>query len=112
MCKSLPVNRRTVLHVIRDEDRVGGFGIYHQFEDVEQLAGVSSAEAEHGSGFFQFYFPFLQHGVRGDGALQQFQRFGDLAQLAHLGHSVLVQLIGQVHQPVMPESMVSAILCK
>ena len=75
----LIVSKRVLLkafghHVIRDKDRVGGFGIYHQFEDVEQLAGVSSAEAEHGSGFFQFYFPFLQHGVRGDGALQQFQQ--------------------------------------
>ena len=75
----LVVSKRVLLkafghHVIRDEDRVCGFGVYHQLEDVEQLAGVSSAEAEHGSGLFQFYLPFLQHGVCGDGALQQFQQ--------------------------------------
>ena len=69
---------------VGDDDGVCRLGFYHKFQDVEQLAGVASAVAQHGGGLLQFYFSLFQDDVGGDGAVEEFQQVVLLQRLQHV----------------------------
>ena len=48
--------------------------LHHQFQYVQQLAGIASRKAEHGIRFLQLYLLFFQYHILCDGIMQQFQQ--------------------------------------
>ena len=48
--------------------------LHHQFQYVQQLAGIASRKAEHGIRLLQLYLLFFQYHVLCDGIMQQFQQ--------------------------------------
>ena len=70
--------------IVNDDEGIVAGGFHHQFEDVEQLAGIASAIAQHGVGLAHFYFAFFQHYIRGKGAVKQSQQIVLLQRLQHI----------------------------
>ena len=57
---------------------------HHQFQNVQQLPGISSRIAEHGIRLLQFDILFLQIDILGDGIVQQFEQVFLLQRLEHI----------------------------
>ena len=56
-------------HVIANKERGVGGGFYHQFQNVEQFAGIAAAVTQQGIGFLQFDTALFQDDVGCDGPL-------------------------------------------
>jgi len=64
-------------YLVVDDHRLSdGGGLFEQVEDVEQLACVSSREAEQGGGLLHFHIPLAQYLVAADGAVEQHLQLG------------------------------------
>ena len=71
-------------HVVCDFDIALASGLYHQLEDVEQLARVSPAIAKQGVGLADLDMALLELHVFGQGAMEQLQEVVFLQGLEHI----------------------------
>ena len=58
-------------HLVGDDHLIRFCRFHHQFQDIEELPGIASAEAEHRRGFLQIDILLREFHVLGDGTLQE-----------------------------------------
>ena len=83
------VGQRILLQACLDEfvgnhDGLCRLRLYHEFQNVEQLACIAAAVSEHRSRLLQLNVQLRELGVGGNGALQQGQQVVLLERLQHI----------------------------
>ena len=76
---------QTVLHHLVSNNHLSlRCSFHYEFQDVQQLPGVTTTIAQHGTCLLQFYLPFFQDAILMDGPVEQLQQIVFLQRLQHI----------------------------